>query len=163
MIQEAFAPLVDSVLVACQDVYDKRLRGVVIFGSVARGTASSESDLDLLVVAEPLPDGRMVRMEEFDRVETQVTPHLRSAWRSGTTTRLSPIVRTLDEVRRSGFLLFDIAEDGLVVLDPDGRVDAIFSEVRSTLKARGAERRSISGSKYWVLEPNVRPGQVIHI
>ncbi len=41
----------------CKDVlakyYGKRLKGVILYGSVARGQATSSSDIDLLVLLDP--------------------------------------------------------------------------------------------------------------
>lgn len=43
-------------------VYGERLVSLAVFGSWARGAATPASDLDLLVVAEPLPPSRMKRV-----------------------------------------------------------------------------------------------------
>jgi predicted nucleotidyltransferase len=43
--------------------YGARLVSLVVFGSIGRGTARPDSDVDLLIVAENLPDGRMARVE----------------------------------------------------------------------------------------------------
>ena len=41
----------------CKEVlvrqYGKRLKGVILYGSMARGQATSDSDIDLLVLLEP--------------------------------------------------------------------------------------------------------------
>jgi uncharacterized protein len=37
---------------ALQDAYGPRLRGVILYGSEARGTAEPDSDIDLLVLLE---------------------------------------------------------------------------------------------------------------
>ena len=56
----------DTVLAAVKravlEVYGPRLISLAVFGSWARGTASPESDLDLLVVASDLPPSRMKRV-----------------------------------------------------------------------------------------------------
>jgi predicted nucleotidyltransferase len=51
-------PGLDSIVQACRDVlkrqYGARFRGLVLYGSVARGQADPGSDIDLLVLlAEP--------------------------------------------------------------------------------------------------------------
>src|SRR5258708_30630880 len=44
--------------------FGSRLREVVLFGSHARGTATEESDVDVLVVVDDLTEGE--RLEVFD-------------------------------------------------------------------------------------------------
>jgi predicted nucleotidyltransferase len=161
MLAEAFAEVIDATAVVCHDVYGDRLLGVVVFGSVARDRMRPDSDLDLLVVAEPLPRGRLARMDEFDDVENRVAPALAEARRHGVMTRLSPIVRTFDELDQGGFLVFDIACDGRVVFDRDEAVANYLAKVRQRLERRGAKRQTVSGAQYWVLEPDVRPGDVV--
>lgn len=161
VLREAFDRIVAALVDACRQVYGERLVGVVVYGSVGRGRMRPDSDLDVLVVAEPLPSGRGARMAEFERVDDLVEPALAEARESGITTWVSPLVRTLDELDRSGFLVFDIACDGRVVHDPSGRVAAYLAAVRERLAARGAQRRSASGRTYWVLDPGVRPGDVV--
>jgi hypothetical protein len=163
MLDDVFDRLLRAVAEACRSVYRERLIGIAVFGSVARGTMRPDSDVDLLVVADPLPQGRLVRMEEFDGVERLVEPALAEAEERGVSTRLAPIVRTIEELGRSGFLRFDIACDGKVLDDPDGRLAAYMAGVREGLERRGAERRSFRGLPYWVLDPDVRPGQVVEL
>lgn len=163
MLKRTFSEIVDATVDACRSVYGERLVGFVLYGSVARETMHHESDIDVLVVVEPLPQGRMARMREFAEVESIIDPTLAAARRNDVNTRMAPIIRTLDELDRSGFLVFDIACDGIVLHDRDGRVDTYMSGVRERLERRGAERRSFQGAPYWVLEPDVRPGQVVEI
>lgn len=161
MLDEVFASVVGATVDACRSVYGSRLRGVVTFGSVARHRTRPDSDIDLLVVAAPLPQGRLARMDEFDAAERLVAAALEGARRRGVTTRLSPIVRTPEELDQSGFLLFDIACDGEVHVDHDGCVGAHLQRVRDGLVRRGARRYSASGARYWMLDPGVGPGDVV--
>lgn len=160
---QAFEGLVDAVTGAARAAYGDRLEGVVVFGSVARGTARSDSDLDVLLVAEGLPAGRLPRMEEFDAVERAVASEVSALWARGVTTRVSPIVCTLAELRGLGFLRFDIAHDGIVVFDRVGAVADALADIRADLERRGARRAEFGGARYWVLAPDVAPGQVVEI
>lgn len=161
MLREVFERVVAATVDACREVYGDRLRAVVLFGSVARSRMHHDSDVDLLVCAEPLPRGRLERMREFDEVESRARASIDEAWESGVHTRLSPIVRTPGELGESGFLLFDIACDGDVRFDPDGRITSLLREVRERLEERGARRYTPSGARYWVLDPDVGPGDVV--
>src|SRR3972149_6108880 len=74
MLKEQYDRLLDEVQAACHAVYGVRLASLAVFGSVARGTMRPDSDVDLLLVADPLPAGRMARMDEFSAVEGRVAP-----------------------------------------------------------------------------------------
>jgi predicted nucleotidyltransferase len=70
---------------ACRQAYGDRLISLVLFGSVVRGTMRADSDVDLLLVAAPLPRGRMARVREFEvvgqRVEGSFAPPPRAVCR----------------------------------------------------------------------------------
>jgi len=52
------------------EMYGDRLRGLVLFGSWARGDADEESDIDVLVVLDEIEDGA----RESDRIMDVVYP-----------------------------------------------------------------------------------------
>ena len=61
--------LVEAASTACQQHYGARLVSVAVFGSVGRRTPGPDSDIDLVVVAEQLPRGRLARSDDFAAVE----------------------------------------------------------------------------------------------
>lgn len=66
--------LVAAVTDACQRHYGSRLISLAVFGSVGRGTPGPDSDIDLLVVADPLPQGRLARSDDFAAVDATLAP-----------------------------------------------------------------------------------------
>src|ERR1035437_7220184 len=100
--------LLGRLLGICQTFYGQRLVSLVVFGSVGRGTSRPDSDIDLLVVADPLPDGRIPRMREFDAVERSAV----SGRSANSANRLSPLFKTPAEVRRGSPLFLDMLDDG---------------------------------------------------
>jgi predicted nucleotidyltransferase len=55
-------PVLQKCHTALQTLYGERLRGVVLYGSTARGTDSPESDIDLLILlAGPVDPARELR------------------------------------------------------------------------------------------------------
>ena len=88
----------------------------VVFGSMGLGTPRPDSDVDLLVVADPLPDGRIPRVREFDAVEGSAA----SGGPVNPAHRLSPIFKTPTEVRRESPLFLDMLDDGRLLYDRGG-------------------------------------------
>jgi len=74
MLKEKFKELQDKLLEEIKSFYKDRLVSFVVFGSVARETYRHNSDIDLLIIAEGLPKGRMKRVEEFEAVEEKIEP-----------------------------------------------------------------------------------------
>src|SRR5436309_5762503 len=73
---------------------------------VGHGMPGFDSDIDLLVVAEPLPRGRMARVREFDSVESTLEPRIWSLEKLGILTSLSPMPRSQLPPRRSRKVTF---------------------------------------------------------
>jgi predicted nucleotidyltransferase len=69
-LRDRFESLFCSLVDACLGTYGTRLVSLAIFGSAGRGTPRPDSDIDLLIVAEDLPQVRQKRMAEFQNVET---------------------------------------------------------------------------------------------
>jgi hypothetical protein len=73
LLQRELSPLVEDL----QHGLSEQLWGLVLFGSVARGEARESSDLDLLLVADGLPEKFMARTRYLRRLlptELQGTP-----------------------------------------------------------------------------------------
>jgi hypothetical protein len=83
--------------------YGDRLVSAVVFGSVGRGTPGFDSDVDILIIADPLPDGRLRRVREFDAIEERLYRRILSLERKGIHTNLAPVFKTPSEVRRGSF------------------------------------------------------------
>lgn len=84
---------------------DELLR-VILFGSLARGEATPDSDIDLLIVLKEVPE---------NDIRNVVRPKLRSKWDAD----FSLLVRSqeqLDEMRKEGTALYEeIQRDGTVI------------------------------------------------
>ncbi|MGH9464364.1 MAG: nucleotidyltransferase domain-containing protein [Thermoanaerobaculia bacterium] len=157
-LAERFGELTEALLEACHAVYAKRLVSLAVFGSVGRGTPRPDSDLDVLLVVEPLPDGRMARVEEFEAVERQMSEAFAAAAQHGVRTRLSPVVKTPDEVGLGSPLFLDLVEDADVLFDRDAFLAAELDRLRRRLAELGARRIWRGNAWFWDLKPDYRPG-----
>lgn len=162
-LRELFDRLLEELQNACEAVYGPRLVSVAVFGSVGRGTPRPDSDIDLLVVADPLPDGRMRRVEELEGVERRMEEPLATARRAGVETRLSPVFKTPQEVQARSPLLLDLVHDARILVDRDGFLQVELQALRERLDELGARRIWRGNAWYWDLKPDYRPGEVFEL
>ena len=135
--------------------YGKRLVSLVIFGSLARGKASPESDIDILIIAEGLHNRKMKRMDEFiDNVEDKLEDMSRY---------LSPVIKTPEEASLGSPLFLDMVYDSLILYDKDGFFEKILERLRQRLDELGSKRVFRGNRWYWILKPDYKPGDVIEL
>ncbi len=158
-----FDELLTAVAGACRAHYGTRLVSLAVFGSVGRGTPRPDSDLDLLLIIDPLPDGRMPRVAEFDAIERAVVPALDAARGRDVTTRLSPVFRTPSELQLGSPLLLDLTEDARLLVDEGGALARRLEALRARLAVLGAKRIWRANAWYWDLKPDYRPGEVFEL
>jgi hypothetical protein len=156
-----FDDILAAVLDASRRHYGDRLIALAVFGSVGRGTMRPNSDIDLLLVVDPLPDRRLARVEEFAPVEAAVADRLRAARAAGIETELSPVFRTPAELAQGSPLLLDMTEDARTLHDPDNVLAGALQRLRDRLAALGARRIRRGNAWFWDLKPDYRPGDVL--
>jgi predicted nucleotidyltransferase len=156
-------PLLARLTAGCRVHYGDRLVSLVLFGSVARGSSGPESDIDLLVVAEGLPDGRVPRAHDFSAIERSLAADLAEARRAGWAVELSPVFKTPAEVRQGSALFLDMVDDARILEDRDAFMRHALTALRGRLAALGARRIWRGNAWYWDLKPDYRPGEVFEI
>jgi len=159
-ILQAFDDLSGDLLAAVRAVYGERLVSLAIFGSVARRTPNPESDLDILVLADRLPDGRMARVKEFEPVEQALATLLRELEGRGVRTDLSPVFRTSAELAYGGPIFLDMVSQVIILYDRGGVLSRHLSQLEETLRSTGARRIPYKGAWYWDLGPAQSDGHV---
>jgi len=160
---EPYRGLLQELVAALRRRLGDALVSVVVFGSVARGEAGRESDVDLLVVAEGLPRSRLRRQDLFMEVEEEVRPVLEELAELGYHVELSPILKTPEEAARVTPLYLDMVEDAVVLYDRGGFFSGILERLRRRLGELGAERVRCGKLWYWRLKRDYRFGEVIEI
>jgi hypothetical protein len=120
------------------------LDGLVLFGSAARGDATEDSDIDMLLIMT-----RRVKIartlygdwEEFCRQHAgtqdpcRVSPHF---------------VALPASVPEAGGLWYETALDGIVLWQRDEGVSRFLRSVRVAMAEGSIRRRVVHGSPYWV-------------
>lgn len=133
-------PLVRLVIEKARATLGDQLAGVVLFGSWARGESTTESDIDVLLVAKP---------------GTPITRSLYNQWDKEPfvwdTRAVEPhIVATPTSLDAVSGLWAEVALDGIVIHDPHLIISRLLASVRRRIVDAHIVRRSSGGQTYWV-------------
>ena len=134
-----------QIVMALQTALADRLVAVVLFGSQARGDASQDSDWDVLVIAEALPEKSFERHMFLKRL-------LPPAWRGA----ISVLAKTPSEFEAHlPSLYLDIALDGQILYDPRRYAAGRLADLRRLIERAGLHReRGLDGDIWrWREEP----------
>jgi predicted nucleotidyltransferase len=162
-LHERYADILTRLVEALREHYGRRLVSVAVFGSVGRGTQREDSDVDVLIVARDLPRGRSARVDEFLPVEARLEPWLAAPRRELLHVALSPVFKTPEEVEAGSPLFLDMVEDARILHDADGFLAAYLDRLRARLQELGSRRVWSGNGWYWVLKPDLRPGEIISL
>lgn len=164
MLKNKFRELERLLLAEIKAYYGSRLVSVVVFGSVARGTQTFDSDLDLLIIAKRLPKGRMRRIGQFVAIENKINSFLEVLQKKeGINTYLSVIIKTPEEAEKGSPLFLDMIEDAKILFDKDSFFEKVLNKLRNRLRELGAKRIWRGNAWYWDLKPDYRPGEIFEI
>jgi len=164
MLKERFRELEERLLTEIKSFYGERLVSVIVYGSVARETQTFDSDLDLLIIAEGLPQGRMKRIREFDPIEDKLEPFLKSLRQNeGINTYISTVIKSHEEAEKGSPLFLDMVEDAKILFDKGGFFAGVLERLRKRLRELGAKRIWKGNVWYWDLKPDYKPGDIIEL
>jgi hypothetical protein len=162
--RKRYGELIESLQSRVIEHYGNSLVSLAFFGSVARGLFRPESDIDLLIIAENLPRGRVPRVLDFQQgVEARFEETFRGLRREGIHPLLSPIIKTPEEVRLGSPLFLDMVEDARISYDRGQFFRKYLEDLEAKLRRMGARKVRFKGGSYWLLKPDYRPGDIIEL
>jgi predicted nucleotidyltransferase len=139
VMKETIGREIAPVVQALQQGLGKKLVAVVLFGSRARGDAKEESDWDMLVIAEDLPERQMERYRRTKEVLPQ-------EWRG----RISILAKTPDEFEAAlPSIYLEIALDGLILYDPQEYAGTQLQKLRRLIKSKDLRREKRGKDFIW--------------
>lgn len=141
---------------------DGRILACAVFGSVARGEAGPESDVDLLVVhdgMQPRPLERFVDLLPAIRASEE----FRALKARGLNPEPYPIFMTEKELWEHPLILLDVLDHGIVLHD-SGALRRRLEALRKRLSELGSRKVELGdGGWYWDLKPDWKPGEVVEL
>jgi len=139
--QEEYETLVREVVTELFKRYVERLVSVVLYGSVARGTAHKLSDIDLIAVIEKLPESFSERIEEMVEIVDGVRSTKMRLWKEkGIYANIQIYPLTPDEAERVRLLYLDLTTDAITLYDKGAFMESVLEKTRKRLQDLGARK-----------------------
>ena len=160
-----YRDLLNILVGSVQQVLGNRVVSIVLYGSVARGTARPDSDVDLLLVLQEAPTEYWKRLEPLLPLLRQLRkePSWKTLEEQGWTPFVSVVVLSLEEAKENRYLYLDMLEEAKILVDKDNFFRAKLASLRKRLDELGAKKIQRNGDWYWDLKPDYRPGEVFEL
>ncbi len=140
------------------------LISIILFGSMARGEIQKNSDIDLLIITENLPEERLKRQDIFMKLEGEINLEIKQIYEKwGFYPYISPILKTADEAKCLSPLYLDMVTDARIIYDRNNFFKNILEKLKIELELLNAMKKKVGKKWYWDLKPDYKPGDRIQI
>lgn len=139
--------------------FKDELISLVLFGSVARGTARKESDIDILIILKDAPDSYYDRLKPVIDIELELRNDI-----EGMPPVFSNIILTLDEAKQNRNIFLDMIDDSIFLYDTNDFFKNRLLELKNRLDQLGSKKVILDDDTwYWNLKPDIVAGEVIEL
>jgi predicted nucleotidyltransferase len=116
--------------------FGEAFKGLLLFGSRARGDAHDTSDSDLLLVVDN---------------EVRIERSLYRAWDQRLPDQISLHISHLPQLAEdAGSLWLECALDARILSDPSGEIAALLSKIKEYITSGKVVRKVVHGQGFWV-------------
>ena len=160
-----YRELIEEYCSAIGEHFKDRLVSLCVFGSVAKGEATPESDIDVVVVAEGLPQ------DIGSRIRETVDLHLRLGEGKGAkrlkglgrSASISEVIFTPTEADRHPPILLDVVDEGVILYDKGRFLEGALNSIRERMREFGSKKVRTRKGHFWILKPDIKPGEEVRI
>lgn len=148
------------------EAFEASLVSAALFGSAARNALRKGSDVDFLVVLDSPPRsyGKRVGLVLPLMQKLRETDGYRRLEALDLDLEPSFLVLSRDEAEQHPPIFLDMVDDAVLLIDREDFLRRELEKVRARLKELGSVKKRLpDGSWYWVLKPDLKPGEVIRI
>jgi len=138
--------------------FGDNLISLILYGSVARGTAKDESDIDLLIILKDAPDAYYERLEPVIDIELKLRESI------GAPPTFSSLILSKEEAMENRNIFLDMLDASRILYDKDGFFKKRLDELRVRLSQLGSKKVILEDKTwYWNLKPGMSPGEEIEL
>ncbi|TFF88025.1 MAG: nucleotidyltransferase domain-containing protein [Promethearchaeota archaeon] len=159
LLQNSYSNLILKIIHVLKNNLRENLLSVGIFGSLARGEAKSDSDLDLFIIVREFKGSVLERTKyllELKRKEI-VEEELKFLRSYSINPRFNFILKTKDELKLN-FFTIDISFDMKILYD-NAILNNYIGKIQGMVKKRGIKRKYMKNGKFY-LDLNIEFGEV---
>ena len=164
-IPEKYNLLLTDFIGLLKEVFKDNIVSAILYGSVAKGKARKDSDIDVCLIFKSLPNSRHKRtLLIFPLMKAiREKKSYERLYSEGYLAEISPVLYTVKEIQDTKPIFLDMVEDGIILLD-DGTLQEKIEKIKKRLKELGSRKVILEdGSYYWILKPGLKLGEEIAI
>lgn len=164
-IPKRYSALLADFIESIKKTFGDSMVSAILFGSVAKGKARNDSDIDVCLIFKSLPKSRHKRTLLIFPVIKQLreTESYRILYNDGYFPEVSPILYTIDEIQNTKPIFLDIIVDGIILTD-DGTFTRKKEEIKKRMEILGTHKvRLENGDYYWILKHGLRLSEEVSI
>jgi len=161
---DTYKIFLDELLKALKDDFGEGIiLSFALFGSVARGEARPDSDIDLLIVHKPIDYSPYIRFSKLLSGMIFKSNEYHALQKKGLEPHPSSIFRTEEDLYEQPLILLDIQDHGIIIYDT-GVLKKRFESLKNRLVELGSKKVIMDdGTWYWDIKPDWKPGEVIEL
>jgi len=161
---EFYKGILERFLELLKETFGDSLVSLVLYGSVARGDAKADSDIDLLLILMNPPGNYHRRLDQVLGVQSDLErEEVYKGMREGLEVEpfLSYMILSKKEADENRYIYLDMVEDAKILYDRDNFFVQRLKVIKERLKELHSKRVWLEdGTWYWDLKPDLKPGEV---